>query len=123
MKSSTTPLLIDFLTHIQTELDFIFHTTRTIDVDTFLNDEMRTRAVIRSFEIIGEACKNIPDAFRQKHPEFDWRGFAGIRDRLIHRYWSVDETILWEAISVDVPTNKKWLNQLIENEIKTVQQP
>jgi uncharacterized protein with HEPN domain len=123
MKSNTAPLLIDFLKHIQIELDFIYRSTRTINVDDFLNDEMRIRAVIRSFEIIGEACKNIPVEFRQKYPAFDWRGFAGIRDRLIHRYWNVDETILWEAISVDVPTNKKWLDQLIENEINSVQQP
>jgi uncharacterized protein with HEPN domain len=71
MKLNTSPLLIDFLRHIQIELDFIFRTTRTIDVGAFMDDEMRTRAVIRSFEIIGEACKNIPEEFRQKHSEFD----------------------------------------------------
>lgn len=113
MKLNTSPLLIDFLEHIQIELDFIIRTTQTLKAEDFLDDELRTRAVIRSLEIVGEACKNIPSEFRDGHADVDWRGFAGIRDRLIHKYWKVDETMLWEAIQVDVPVNKGHLDSII----------
>ena len=62
MKLNTSPLLIDFLEHIQTELDFIIKTTEGLRAEDFLDDELRTRAVVRSLEIIGEASKNIPNA-------------------------------------------------------------
>lgn len=115
MKLNTSPLLIDFLEHIQTELDFIIKTTEGLRAEDFLDDELRTRAVIRSLEIIGEASKNIPTDFRDGHPDVDWRGFTGIRDRLIHKYWKVDESILWEAVQIDVPVNKQYIDRIIVN--------
>ncbi|MBC7892582.1 MAG: DUF86 domain-containing protein [Sphingobacteriaceae bacterium] len=64
------PSLIDFLGHIQIELDFILRASAGLSSEEFLADEIRTRAVVRSLEIIGEASKRVPEAFRFAHPQF-----------------------------------------------------
>lgn len=116
MKLNTSPLLIDFLKHIQQELAFIIETVSGYTADEFMDDPLKSRAITHSLLIVGEACKKVPDGFRLEHPEFDWRGFAGLRDRLIHHYWGVDKTLFWEAVSVDTPANKEWLDVIIEQE-------
>ena len=61
------------------------------------------RAFVRSLEIIGEATKQVPQPFREEHPELPWRLMAGMRDRLIHDYGGVDYEIVWQTIAEDVP--------------------
>jgi uncharacterized protein with HEPN domain len=117
MKLNTSPLLIDFLKHIQAELNYISNTTAGLDLEQLLADETKSRALTHSLLVIGEACKRVPDEFRFNHAEFDWRGFAGLRDRLIHHYWGIDRTLFWEAITVDVPVNKEWIDVIIEQEL------
>jgi uncharacterized protein with HEPN domain len=63
--------------------------------DAFLNDRMRQRAVIQCFEVIGEATKKLPDAFRTAHPDLPWRYMAAFRDKLIHDYFEVDLALVW----------------------------
>ncbi len=48
-------------------------------------------ATLRNLEILGEAAKNIPDEIRQRYPEVDWRGVAGLRDILAHAYFALDD--------------------------------
>ena len=52
-------------------------------------------AVVRNYEIIGEAAKNVSEEFRVQHPEIDWRGMAGFRDVLIHQYFGIDLINVW----------------------------
>ncbi|MEZ0609263.1 DUF86 domain-containing protein [Fibrella sp. WM1] len=113
MKWNSSPLLIDFLKHIQQELIFIIDVSAGLDQETLMSDPVKSRAVTHSLLIVGEACKKVPDDFRLEHPEFDWRGFAGLRDRLIHQYWGIDQALFWEAVSIDVPTNKEWIDSII----------
>jgi len=60
-----------------------------IDFETFKNDDMRSSAVIRKFEIIGEATKNIPEETKQKYLAIPWKDMSGMRDRLIHFYFGI----------------------------------
>jgi uncharacterized protein with HEPN domain len=111
------PSQIDFLKHIQEELGFILEHSTDLSYDEFVNHPLLPKAVIRSFEIIGEACKNVSDEVKYTHAEFDWKGFAGMRDKLIHHYWGIDYQLLWDAILHEVSINKEWINVIIEQEL------
>ncbi len=85
--------------------------------DEFINNEDLIRSFVRSLEVVEEACKNIPDVIRYEYLEFDWKGFAGMRDKLIHHYWGIDYQLLWDAIQQAVPMNKEWVDVIIEQEV------
>ncbi|MBL8134688.1 MAG: DUF86 domain-containing protein [Anaerolineae bacterium] len=64
----------------------------------FFADTRTQDAVIRCYEVIGEAVKRMPKAFLARFPEMDWQAVAGFRDFLIHRYDKVDLEIVWAAV-------------------------
>ena len=64
----------------------------------FFQDVMVQDAVLRNFEVIGEAAKWLDDAYRAAHPEIPWRALAGLRDVLIHQYASVDLERVWAIV-------------------------
>jgi uncharacterized protein with HEPN domain len=110
------PSLIEYLEHIQKELDFLVSNSKKIDYETFLNDDFISRAFLRSLEMIGEAAKKVPDEIRYKYPEVEWRSMAGLRDVLIHQYFQVDYSLVWDAIQEEVPTAKEWIDIILEQE-------
>lgn len=69
----------------------------------FRSNRMVQDAVIRRFEILGEAANQIPMDYRQQHPEVPWGFMAGMRNRLIHGYFLVDFDILWRTAQTDIP--------------------
>ena len=87
--------------------------------DAFLNDRMRQRAVIQCFEVIGEATKKLPDAFRAAHPELPWRYMAAFRDKLIHDYFEVDLALVWVTATKELPPLLARLEQLATQPDKT----
>ena len=64
--------------------------------EAFLQDTMIQDAVIRNFEIIGEAVKSLSEDFKKSHVEIEWRKVAGFRDVLIHDYMGVDVFEVWK---------------------------
>jgi uncharacterized protein with HEPN domain len=64
---------------------------------------MAQDAVIRQFEIIGEATKRLSVDFRARYPEVPWKDMAGMRDKLIHDYLNVDLRVVWDTVAKDVP--------------------
>lgn len=73
------------------------------DIGRFEEDHKTQDAVIRQFEIIGEAVKHLPEEITLQDPAIPWRQFAGFRDVLAHSYFAVDLTVLWEAADVYAP--------------------
>ena len=67
--------------------------------EKFADDQKTIDAVVRNFQIVGEAAKNIPSDFRARLTEVDWRGVAGFRDVLVHRYFDVDLDLTWQIIT------------------------
>lgn len=74
----------------------------TEDKNYFMSDKKTQDAVIRNFEIIGEAVKNISPQLREEFPNIPWRRMAGFRDVLIHNYMGVDIATVWQIIQNDV---------------------
>lgn len=77
--------------------------TDNIPKKQFQEDERLHLAVIRLFEILGEAANNISDDIREEYHDVPWREVAGVRNRLIHGYFDVDLNIIWQIIKEDIP--------------------
>lgn len=71
--------------------------------DCFLKNNLIQDAVIRNFEIIGEATKKLDEDFRAKYPEIEWKKIAGMRDKLIHDYIGVDLWAVWGVVANIIP--------------------
>ena len=69
--------------------------TESMTFDEFLSDTKTHDAVIRNFEIIGEAANRLPDQFKDRFPEIDWHRIRGFRNRIIHDYFGIDYTVVW----------------------------
>jgi uncharacterized protein with HEPN domain len=75
--------------------------------EDFLEDELIQDAVLKNFEVIGEAAKLLDDVYRAKHPEIPWRAIAGLRDVLIHQYKEVDLAKVWAVVEHFLPGLKQ----------------
>lgn len=96
--------------------------TDGLNFETFGKDTKTRDAVVRNFEIIGEAANNLPDELTQKHSDIDWPGVVGFRNVLIHNYFGVDYAMLWNILQVFLPDLKKKIMlvvQDLENQPKT----
>jgi uncharacterized protein with HEPN domain len=100
-----------FLAHIADALQQIAEYTAGMDYEQFRTKRMVHDAVIREFEIIGEAAKNLSDDFGMRHPEFPCKDLAGFRDKLIHQYFGVDLTLVWHSVVADVPVLQEKLGK------------
>lgn len=74
-----------------------------LDFDSFLRDDKTLDAVIRNFEIIGEAARNFPNDFRSTYSQLDWERIIGFRNRIVHDYMGIDYSIVWEIIKYYLP--------------------
>lgn len=70
--------------------------TENMDPDTLSRRSLVQDAVIRNFEVIGEAVKNVPKRVRQNCPQVEWGEAAGFRDVLIHNYFGIDAESIWD---------------------------
>ena len=64
-------------------------------------------------EVIGEACTNLEDNFKQSHPNIPWKQIVAMRNKLTHQYWDIDLDIVWYAVTHEVPELKKQLLDLL----------
>ena len=103
----------EFLRHILDECNYIISVTVDLTYDDFYVDETLKRAVVRSLEIIGEATKKIPADFSVQYDFIQWKSVAGMRDRLIHDYISVNYIIVWDVAKNKIPLLQKQIVEVL----------
>jgi uncharacterized protein with HEPN domain len=69
--------------------------TEGLSYEEFTNDSKTVDAVVRNFEIIGEAVSRIPEDFKEQHLDIDWYRIRGFRNRIVHEYFGIDYSIVW----------------------------
>ena len=111
MKRDLSLFIKDILENMERAEKFVTGMT----FEKFATDEKTIFAVIRCLEIIGEATKQIPIELRQKYKNIPWRDMAGIRDKLIHAYFSINLELIWLAIKKDIPKIKPLIKQVLDD--------
>ena len=86
-----------------------------INFDEFLKDGKTCDAIIRCLEVIGEATKNISKEIRDKYPAIPWRDMAGMRDKIIHGYFTVDFETVWLVIKEEIPKLKPMIVKVLKD--------
>lgn len=86
-----------------------------LDFDSFMSDEKTMDAVVRNFEIIGEAANRVDTDFRDSNPEIEWKRIRGFRNRIVHDYFGIDYEIVWQIIDEYLDELIGWLETLVDN--------
>jgi uncharacterized protein with HEPN domain len=107
---------IIYVEHISACISKIKEYTEVINENDFLKNNLIQDAVIRNFEIIGEATKKLNDDFRAKYTEIEWKKIAGMRDKLIHDYIGVDLWAVWAVVENIIPTLHTQIEEILINE-------
>lgn len=77
--------------------------TANLTFEEFVNDAKTVDAVIRNFEIIGEAAARLPEDFKDLHSPINWHRMRGFRNRIVHDYFGIDYSIVWEIKNQYLP--------------------
>ncbi len=106
---------IELLKHILDECNFITSSLPpSATKPDLVENEVLKRAVVRSLEIIGEATKKIPVDVKMKWKDIEWKNMAGMRDKLIHDYFGINYSIVWDVIINKIPTLKIQIEMVIK---------
>ena len=100
MSKRTPNLLIEDIIESGTK---ILEYTNNLSFHDFLNDNKTVDAVVRNFEIIGEAANLLPDDFKDNYSTIDWHRIRGFRNRIVHDYFGIDYSIVWEIKNLFLP--------------------
>lgn len=106
--------LLLYLQDILDSIEKIKEYTNGLTFTEFSENEEKIDAVVRNFEIIGEAARNIPQEFADKYPDLPIEKMVSMRNKVLHEYFGVDEEIIWKTIQEDFPELKKQLLKLPE---------
>jgi uncharacterized protein with HEPN domain len=91
-----------------------------LSFDEFTEDTKTIDAVIRNFQIIGEATKRIPEEVKGRYADIPWREMAGMRDKLVHEYFGVKLDVLWKTIKNRLPELKVLIKEVLEKMNKEI---
>ncbi len=113
MDDRSRPGELDYIEDMLEAAEKIERYTDAMNREEFVSDEKTVDAVLRNLEILGEASKVISGDVREQAPEIPWSEMAGMRDKLIHGYATIDLDIVWQTVSEDVPPLRSELESLL----------
>ena len=105
-----------YLEDIQTAMNRIAEYINGLNFVKFKRDYKTVDAVIRNFEIIGEASKNLPEVIKDKYDEIPWAEMYLLRNKVSHEYFGIDYEIIWDVALNYLPENKTQIDKIIEKE-------
>jgi uncharacterized protein with HEPN domain len=101
------------LEDIKEATENILEYTAEMNYDSFCKDKKTKDAVVRNFEVIGEASNRVPTEIQTEYPTVPWRRMIGFRNRIIHEYFGIDFQILWQIIQDNIPDLLAQINEVI----------
>jgi uncharacterized protein with HEPN domain len=101
--------------HILEAIDKLELVANSTTKEEFLNDWLKQDAVLKNFIVIGEAISQIDEEIKQKFPDVDWRGAKSMRNFIVHEYFSVDNSFVWETIFETIPTFKIQIKEMLNS--------
>jgi len=105
---------IIYLKHILESINIIENSLKNLTKEQFKSKINVQDSAVRRLEIIGEAVKNLSNETRNKYTQMEWKKIAGMRDVLIHAYFSVDYDLVWNIIKDDLPKLKKNIDRMLK---------
>jgi uncharacterized protein with HEPN domain len=87
--------------------------TKSLTYETFIEDSKTIDAVIRNFEIIGEAANRLPDELKDNSSAIDWHKIRGLRNRIVHGYFGINYKIIWDIIKDYLPDLISQIKKLV----------
>ena len=102
------------LQDIAEAIDRIFEYTASHSLDSFTADRMAVDAVVRNFEVIGEAARHVDDATAARLDDIPWQDMSDLRNLLIREYFGVSVTIIWETVARDLRPLREAIRRHLE---------
>jgi uncharacterized protein with HEPN domain len=103
-----------YLRHILDEITFLSRISHDRTLKDLMNDDYFAHAVRSAIEVIGEAARNVPDQIKSENPDIPWREMAALRNRIIHGYFRIDYSIVWNVIVQDLPDIEPKISALLK---------
>jgi uncharacterized protein with HEPN domain len=94
----------------------ILEFVRGFSFEEFRIDRKTYSAVIREFEIIGEAVGKLPDKLKRRYPDIEWQDIKDFRNLLTHEYFGIDLEIVWKIIQDDLPVLMNAVREIAQSE-------
>ncbi|HJU15087.1 MAG TPA: DUF86 domain-containing protein [Stellaceae bacterium] len=92
----------DFLADIVGACRSLTRFVEGMTIETYLANEKTRYAVMRAYEIMGEAVRHLPDELKAANPDIPWATMTAVRNRIVHAYFGIDDTILFATIAKEV---------------------
>lgn len=102
-----------FVEDVLESIGLIEHYVNNMDLEDFKTDRKTIDAVVRNFEIIGEASKFVPENIKNNYQIVDWKGIVGLRNRIAHEYFGISTVIIWHIIKEELPMLKIQMEQIL----------
>ncbi|MBI5047635.1 MAG: DUF86 domain-containing protein [Deltaproteobacteria bacterium] len=107
---------IFYLEDILTSANKIQNYVGNASFEELIKDELKIDAIVRNFEIIGEASSNVPQEIHAKYPFVEWRKIADFRNVLAHEYFGINYKIMWDIIKNKLPALQKDIQTILKKE-------